>query len=84
MQFNVAGPAYTNALWYLYFRAYTPNAPNTSVDLYAYLPSSGASAQALEQRSRMEGSRWERRSLSSAEGGSGLVAGRTARTLGRA
>lgn len=48
MQFNLSGPAYTNALWFIYTGEYVANAPNVAVDLYAYLTPSGTSAQALE------------------------------------
>lgn len=48
MQFNVSGPAYTNALWFIYTGEYVANAPNVAVDLYAYVTSGGTTAQAFE------------------------------------
>jgi hypothetical protein len=48
MRFDVAGPPYTNALWFIYTGEYVPTAPNIALDLYAYVTGGGASAQAFE------------------------------------
>lgn len=47
MRFDVEGPKYTNALWYVYVGA-TPGADIGLIDLWTYLPAEDNYAQAIE------------------------------------